>query len=64
MYPDTEMEDNEQQEEEEDEERASEDEPADDLGQIISNARLARLRHRKREVAVRADVTGSQQIVV
>ena len=59
IFPDTEMEDNEQQEEE-DEERAS-DEPADDLGRIISDARL---RHRKREFAVRADVTGSQQIVV
>ena len=39
MFPDTEMEDNEQQQEE-DEERASEDEPADDLGRIISDARL------------------------
>ena len=33
------MEDNEQQQEEEDEEQAS-DEPADDLGRVISNARL------------------------
>ena len=40
MFPDTEMEDSEQQQEEEDEERASEDEPADDLGRIISDARL------------------------
>jgi hypothetical protein len=40
MFPDTEMEDGEQQQEEEDEERASEDEPADDLGRIISDARL------------------------
>ena len=60
MFPDTEMEDNEQQQEEEDEERAP-DEPADDLGRIISDARLG---CNIGEVAIRADVTGPQQIVV
>ena len=53
-YGDTTMEDN---EEEEGEERAS-DEPADDLGRAIADAKM-RLRNRKWKVEVRADVRRS-----
>ena len=59
-YADTAMEEN---EEEGAEERVP-DEPADDLGRVISDAKRDCDTEKERLVAIRADVTGPRQIVV